>query len=234
MKKSSLEAPQNPTIKLAQKSDLLKNGREGLIKPSAGFIASLLEGLPCQYFSVYFYPERDIFYDPEYYEPGYGLSLLNYKLTDEELLTNYPMSWLKEYFDKEIILIDPVLVKGCHKLQPFCWGYINSDLPAIPLDQNLNHVLKYSTEYDIVKGLTIPLALGRQCYGVFTVTFNPDYNFNDHQIFSLGAFLQSLGFYLLSYEKSTPLKPLDPLYQEKLIESLAVLETQVKLLRRLF
>lgn len=217
-----------------QKSLLIENPSKLLIKPSASLIQSLLEGLPCQFFSVYFYPEKDIYYDPEFYEPGQGFALLDYKLTENELLTNYPLSWLEEYFDKEMMQVDPVLIKGCEKLQPFCWGHIKSTLPTIPLDSNFNKVLKLSTEYDIVRGISIPLAAGRQCYGVFTVTFSPNYQLSDLQIFSVGSFLQNVGLYLLSYENPSPLKPVEPAYKKVLIETYMALKQQAKLVRQLF
>ncbi|AIK96548.1 autoinducer binding domain-containing protein [Candidatus Odyssella acanthamoebae] len=203
------------------------------IFPSNELIQNILQGIPYQYYTLYLNIEDDIFYDLEHYEAGEGLNLLDYKLTDHALFTNYPEKWQDEYFNREMMEYDPVLLHGCHTLFPYTWGRYSSTLPHLN-SKNLLKLLKQSRNFGIENGISVPIGMGIKIYGIFTITFDNTLILNGDIVYQIASLLQNLGTYIVSYEAPTPLKPLNGRQKLILMQSFNALLQQSNHLKEKF
>ncbi|WP_010304134.1 autoinducer binding domain-containing protein [Candidatus Odyssella thessalonicensis] len=202
-----------------------KKNSEVPIYPSQELIKSILYGIPYQYFTLYLKIEKDIYYDPEHYEVDMGLQLLNCKLTDKEIFTNYPTEWQYEYFDREILDYDPVLLHGCHTLGPYTWGRYEAKLPHLN-STDLKKLLKQSSNYGIENGISVPIGMGINIYGIFTLTFDNTLILQEDMIYQIAYLLHNLGTYIISYEPPTPLRPHQGRERIMLLQSYKALKQQ--------
>ena len=92
------------------------------------------------------------------------------KSSDSNLLTGistYPIRWQTRYFEKQYILIDPVVIHGSKAVLPFDWDELASDDPVI-----LSFFADAMT-YDVGRnGLSIPVRNRRGAVSVVSFTSN--------------------------------------------------------------
>ncbi len=218
---------------MREKLNLIKDISGLNIFPSNELIQNILQGIPYQYYTLYLHVEDDIFYDLEHYEEDIGLFLRDYKLTEHALFTNYPEGWQEEYFDKEMMDYDPVLLHGCHTFFPYTWGKHESRLPHLD-SAKLLKLLKHSSNFGIENGISVPIGMGPKIYGIFTLTFEPSFLVNTSLLYQIASLLQNLGTYIVSYESPTPFKPLPRRQKIILMQSFNALLQQSQHLKEKF
>ncbi len=174
--------------------------------PSDTLIQNILQAIPYKHYTFYLNVEKDVLYDHGNYEEGIGLNILNQKLTEQELFTTYPEAWRKEYFDKELMHSDPILLNGCHTFLPYAWGSYKSQFPHIS-SSCLLKLLSKSSHYGIENGISVPIGMGTKIYGIFTLTFEPSFLENTSLLYQIASLIQHLGAYMISY-KMLPSPPL--------------------------
>ncbi|AIK96549.1 autoinducer binding domain-containing protein [Candidatus Odyssella acanthamoebae] len=176
--------------------------------PSNNLIQNILQSIPYQYYTFYLNVEKDVLYDHGNYEYGIGLTIFDQKMADEELFTNYPAEWAKEYFNKEMMNSDPILLHGCHTLLPYAWGTCRGQFPSIN-SPSLLKLLNKSSHYGIENGISVPIGIGTKIYGIFTLTFEPSFLINTALLYQLASLIQNLGVYMISYRAPTSPKLLE-------------------------
>lgn len=201
------------------------------IFPSHDLIRQILQGIPYRHYVFYQNIEDDILYDHEFYEPGNGLQLLDFKLCESELFTNYPTEWLDEYFGREFVDQDPVIQNSFHSLASYTWGRQKSHLPHIGSDLlDLSKILKQSANYGIESGISVPIRLGDKVNALFTVTFDPklDILSSTSELYQLSYLLHNLGCYFVSYTYPTSARPLTKRQKLTIMKSFEALYMQSK------
>lgn len=204
-----------------------------VLYPSNELIKNILRGIPYQYYALYLNLSNDIFYDTEQYEPGQGLNILDYKLMEQQLFTNYPSLWLDEYFYQEMMNYDPVLKHGCYTLCPYTWGKSRLNISNLN-NQPLMRIIRKSSNYGIENGLSVPIGIGAHTYALFTLTFENMDQFDINMLYQVAALMQNLGIYVVSYERPTLLKPLNMRRQTIILKSFQFLQQHATYIERCF
>ncbi len=92
------------------------------------------------------------------------------KSSDTSLLTaivTYSIRWQNRYFEKQYVLIDPVIVLGSKAILPFDWDELVSDDPAV------RTFFGDASHYDVGRnGLSIPVRNRRGTYSLVSFTSN--------------------------------------------------------------
>ena len=182
------------------------------IYPSEELSLFLLEDLPFDYFCIYL--NLPVHYED--FDHDFAFNVLNFKLQDDELFTNYPLDWQETYFEQELQFKDPVLTHAKNVFSPFFWGDFDQDnikqhrnLPKLK-SPSLKTLINNSQNYGISCGLSIPLNYGAENIGVLTLASDSlSRSFNYFELAAICSYAKSVGDYFAFYQKGTTTNKLD-------------------------
>ena len=202
------------TLNMAKNLDLKRSKIvEGIpIYPSEELSSFFLESLPFDYFCLYL--NLPVYYED--FDHDFAYNVLNYKLQENELFTNYPRSWQETYFEQELQFKDPVLTYAKNAISPFFWGNFSRETsvnaPNTPKFQSpdLKKLINHSSNYGIRCGISIPITYGSENIGLITLASESlARSFYYFEITAICSYAKSVGEYFAFYKKGTAENKLD-------------------------
>ena len=199
------------SLSMVKKLDSILKPQNKSISPNFSLLDQLMSVLPFEYYCLFLHLPKP--YDD--FDHQYALNVLDYKLQENELVTNYRHDWLENYFESELQFQDPVLTTGRVSPAPFMWGnhnsFLNSKQTKISILQNkdLTQLIKKSSNYGITSGISIPLSYGSINIGILTVSSPTTQTpFSTLELIALCSHLKMIGDYFAFYKKGMFERPL--------------------------
>lgn len=187
-------------------------------------LESFLEGINYSYyaffrFDVSSHSKEEIIekYGFDYLDP---INIMKFYTTanyrPKNFITSYPNEWLDHYFANQYHKIDPVFEKGRKGFLPFEWGE-GVAFPGQMDTPEKEEMLEQAKEYNIYRGITVPLGTNENTKAVFTLTFGKEINLiNNTRFFALAWHMTHLGNFICYLQDKHDNN--ESIHQEDLVE----------------